>query len=158
MDNNLPIDKLEKIASYSKNKAKLYPTFFTGVIIFLYLLASSIAILVRLKWDDIAIGLLISMGTLLPIWFIILGPLLQLFNLSFIVDRALNNDTNPWRSRKPYFWLLKFYVFWASYAFNMINLKRNWIFRYERKKIALWLNGQNDNNTPTVDKIFFEND
>ncbi|WP_029513205.1 MAG0130/MAG3770 family membrane protein [Mycoplasmopsis primatum] len=146
---SLPINKLTKFSQYSRNKKFLYPVFFIGLIVILYTIASVIALIAYRQWNHIALSLIISLAIIFVLWILLLGPLLQMFNLSFIVFRALNDDSNPWRSKKPYSWILKFQVFFAIYAYNLINKKSNWISHNERKLIVKYLLNQNDDISVT---------
>ncbi|ADR25206.1 MAG0130/MAG3770 family membrane protein [Mycoplasmopsis bovis] len=143
--NDINIDKLERFASYSRNKKFLYTVYFIGLLAFLYIVSVIIALLVYRKWNNVSLGLAISLMVLGVIWILFLGPVLQLFNLSFIAFRALENDPNPWRSKKPYLWILNFQTFFALYAYNLINNRKHWFTKDEKQKLVTWLFNQNDN-------------
>lgn len=143
--NNFPEDKMKKFASYSQNKKVLYPVFFVSTKVILFVVISAIVFLVKGEWNTLVMAFVITDSILFVLWMILLGPLLCLLNLSFIADRALKKDSNPWRSRKPYNWVLKFETNVAVYAFNMINKKEDWIYKIEIPEIIHWFSVQNDN-------------
>ncbi|MCE6056394.1 hypothetical protein J7889_02180 [Mycoplasmopsis agalactiae] len=139
------IDKLNRFASYSRNKKFLYSAYFIGLLVFLYTVSVIIALLVYRKWTNVTLGLIISLSVIAFIWFIFLGPVLQMLSLSFVAFRALEDDPNPWRSKKPYLWLLNFQAYFAFYAYNIINKRKNWFTKDEKQKLVAWLFNQDDN-------------
>ncbi|WP_406616739.1 MAG0130/MAG3770 family membrane protein [Mycoplasmopsis adleri] len=153
MNENKQDEKLAKFASYSQNKKFLYPIFFLGVIMLLFILVASIVLLILWKWNTIIIVFTALIGVCFVLWMVFVGPLLQLLNLSFILYRGLQKEKNVWKSRQPYLWVIKFDIAVATYAFNMINKNELWFNKEDKNYLFRLLSSYSDDYSIYEDSL-----